>query len=909
MKILRLLLGILISFIIAQSCAKRNITVPIDISSTVNMGFTDEVRGDSIGGWTDDGPRNDIRNLVPVDCYFGSIGFKIIDPGQNGGKSCIVLSGPGKEYFPDNVNIKMSGEKLTHLYLLHATSTVPPYPVTVGQISVTYKNGDTNLISIKSYQDVNNWWYPEDLPNAAVGWKGVNFYSDIGLYVSKHKINPEPIKSIEIKTTQSGVWMIAAISGSMKDFPLPFQKTRITGKENLITSVSDPILEDNQVTWTGKTGAGKKIKFALCQDMENSFRLFASGGEIEWKGAAHELADLLDSTELNLEKMPVNLVKEGNVWTISSLTDGNEVYFKNKGFELVFTDLKNNLYKRLYDFLATDEVIGASGDIGDNECIYGTGQRFNGVNQRGKRVRIWSEDRFPQTEGNSYVPIPLIMSTEGYGLYLNRFEYSEFDLGVQAEDKWSFQQHDAPMDCYIFLDKDPKKILKKYAQLTGFAPLPPAWSFENWISRYAGGRWVFSKPEGVYQYLKEMEELDIPVRTIIIEGWPTYNTDKWGELKEMCRILHMKGKKVIVYDQCGRLRTTETDPYLNPGIIPEDDYFVQDSLGNIDIFRWFSYKPMFNPGGRKVSFIDLTNPEAVNWWYHDVMKTLLSDIGIDGAKIDFCEWFPEGEELQFHSGRNPKGMHHLYPVLFNAWSYRNFQHYRPEGGVCWSRGGGIGAQRYPFLWCGDQNREFYYLRPVLSAKLSSGLSGIPFMGNDLGGFSPTSNPVERARQDRIFIRAAQMDCFGIAMECHGQVQAPYEFDEETINIFRKYARIHYALIPYIIEYAVIATKTGVPLLRHLYLEFPGDERVWEIEDQYMYGSDILVAPVLDDVKKRDVYLPEGEWVDLNTGKVYIGRQELQAYPAPLEKIPVFYRKKMESEVLPGLISIMRSHLN
>ncbi|HON72634.1 MAG TPA: glycoside hydrolase family 31 protein, partial [bacterium] len=143
---------------------------------------------------------------------------------------------------------------------------------------------------------------------------------------------------------------------------------------------------------------------------------------------------------------------------------------------------------------------------------------------------------------------------------------------------------------------------------------------------------------------------------------------------------------------------------------------------------------------------------------------------------------------------------------------------------------------------------------------------------------------------------------------HGTVTRPYDFSPEIIDIYRLYSKIHYALIPYLIEQARISSDTGIPIVRHLYLEFPEDEKVRGIEDEYMLGDGLLVAPVLEDSNKRDIYLPSGEWNDLWNEKIFKGPYEFSKYPAPLERIPIFIYSDTRSEVLDKVVENIKSIL-
>ncbi len=317
-----------------------------------------------------------------------------------------------------------------------------------------------------------------------------------------------------------------------------------------------------------------------------------------------------------------------------------------------------------------------------------------------------------------------------------------------------------------------------------------------------------------------------------------------------------------------------------------------------------SYNPADAPERRPRSFLDLTSPAAVRWWTESVWGRLVGELGIDGAKIDFCEQFPEWESLRFADGRPPEGMHHLYPVLYNTMMFGLFAKLRPEGGMCFSRGGSTGAHLYPFIWCGDQLREWRFLRAILSALLSAGLSGVPFVCHDLAGYMPTKDPAANP-EDRVFARGTEMGCFTVNMQTHGIVTRPYDFPSPIVDIYRLYSEMHYALVPYLLKQAAVSCRTGLPLTRHLVLGWPGDRTAWDCEDEYLLGSDLLVAPVLDDRDERDVYLPAGRWESLFGREVLEGPRTIRRYPAPIDRIPVFVRAGAESATVPAFVAEAR----
>jgi len=622
------------------------------------------------------------------------------------------------------------------------------------------------------------------------------------------------------------------------------------------------------------------LQLRLTRAQENTWRLqSAVNGEFHDMGAAQTLARDLGEPYAH-ERLPF---------------DAAQVEFSLLPFSLTIGGA------RIDEICVKDGNLSVRGALAAGEGLFGCGQQFNQSNQRGKRVEMMAIDKWCQTDGNSYVPIPFIHSTNGYALFLNRYERSVFDLGASDSNAWklTLMHRDVPLDLYIFADADPVRALKNYATLTGFAPMPAPWLFGIQVSRH-GRTSEFSSAEGIMEMTREMERNDFPWDAIIAEGWPAYDTNIYGELKRIVSLVHGLGKKFLVYEGCARVFSQDAE-----GFKPE--FLVREPDGNSLLKETHTYNPADLPNPRKSCFLDITNPEAMQWWYDAVWGRLVKEIGVDGCKIDFCEQFPDHTPLVFADGRETPGAHHWYPTLYNALMYRYYQKYRPEGGMCFSRGGGIGAQRYPFLWAGDQLREWCFLRAILTGILSSGLSGIPFMSYDMSGYMPSKNPGENA-EERVFIRGAQMGCFSSNMQTHGTVMRPYDFDAPIKDIYREYAKLHQALRPYLLEQAAYSCQTGMPLMRHLFLYDPKDANTWGIEDEYMLGCALLVAPMLEDKTHRNIYLPKGQWRNIFDERIYEGGRTFEDFDVPFGRIPVFTRQGHDSktleEVLRGVEGIL-----
>lgn len=539
------------------------------------------------------------------------------------------------------------------------------------------------------------------------------------------------------------------------------------------------------------------------------------------------------------------------------------------------------------DVSRADGSGSVTGLLSENERIYGTGERFNSVDQRGERIDMMSIDAWCCWKGNTYCPIPMLISSKCAAVFMNRYERSIIDIGHTDKNVWKIEQMESsPIDLYVFLGDTPQKLLYAYSRISGFSPKPAEWLYGTQVCRYSPD---FSTPEGVMDMVDKMAENDFPWEAIIMEGWPTYNSSRYEELKALSEKLHAMGKKVMMYEACGRVKVKD-----DPSFEMKEEYLISDEkTGETELKETNSYNPADNPYTKKSSFVDITNPEAMKWWTTNVWGKLVHEIGVDGAKIDFCEEIPDYLPLKYADGRNAKGTHHWYPTLYNARMYKLFNE-RPDGGMCFSRGGGIGAQRYPFLWAGDQLREFFFLKNMLISVLSSGISGIPFMSYDMAAYRPARD-LELDPEADVFVRGLEYTAFSANIQTHGLVKRPYDFEDHVKDLYRAYAKLHDAIRPYLVEQGNIACETGMPLMRHLFLYDCTDANVYDIEDEYMLGDALLVAPVMDNVDERDIYLPKGEWENIFTGETFEGGQTLKGVKLPLEAIAVFKLKGAKSE--------------
>ncbi|MBR6530076.1 MAG: glycoside hydrolase family 31 protein [Clostridia bacterium] len=539
--------------------------------------------------------------------------------------------------------------------------------------------------------------------------------------------------------------------------------------------------------------------------------------------------------------------------------------------------------------------------------VFGTGERFNLANQRGKLIDLYSIDRWCQTEGNSYVPIPLIMTRDGYAYFINRYERMMLDLDSKGDGKLSVDiLEEGLLDLYVFLTDDPTEVLYNYSHLAGFAPAVPDWAYGIHVSRHGGTKEFGSLP-GILEMAQKMDEFDLPWDVAILEGWEPYDYLGLEDLKKLSAYFELKNKRYILYQSCGRYLDWKnkhaTPEHLKESTRIRDEHAVSDAnTGEVMLPDINIENPEDAPNARIYRWLDVTNPAARDQWFNDIWGIFAGELSVSGAKMDFCEQFPGNRPLNFYDKRKMSGTHHWYPVYLNAMTFKNFDEKRKgDGAMLFARGGAIGAQRYPIMWTGDQLREWRFLPAMLRGALTAGLSGIPFMAYDLGGYIASRDP-ENNPDTEIFIRGAEMACFSVCMQTHGRVRRPYDFDEDTINLYRLYCNLHEALIPYLAEQGRVSCASGTPLMRHLFLSHPQDETVYGIDDEYFLGDALLCAPVLDGKLERDIYLPEGEYIGLFDGKSYAGGQWLRGFACTLTQTPVFIKRDHSSDVLATCLS-------
>lgn len=485
--------------------------------------------------------------------------------------------------------------------------------------------------------------------------------------------------------------------------------------------------------------------------------------------------------------------------------------------------------------------------LSPNERIYGCGESFTSLNKVGQKVQISVVDpQGPETDG-MYKPVPFYFSNRGYGIFMHTSAPTTADFGASYIGAQRLFMGDETMDFFIFFG-EPKDVLNAYTDVTGKSPMLPLWTFGTWMSRIT----YFSQEEGL-DIARKLRANKIPSDVIHFDtGW--FGVD-W-----QCDYEFAKDR---FKDPVAMLKSMKKDGFHTclwqlPYFTPKNRYFRELVDGGMAVHN----------GNGTLSYedavLDLSNPKTIAW-YQGKIANLIKQ-GVSAIKCDFGEAAPY--DGIYASGKTGFYEHNLYPLRYNKALWQAVRDNTPDHeGVIWARSAWAGSQRYPLHWGGDAaTNEIGSVGMLgdLRGGLSFGLSGFSFWSHDMGGFV-TKSP------DDLYRRWLPFGFLSSHTRAHGAPPTePWLISESFTKAFRQSAEMKYKLMPYVYAQAKDCSERGLPMVRALLVEFPDDPGAWFVEDEYMFGSQILVAPMLETGKSRTVYLPRGKWIDYQTGKVYEG---------------------------------------
>ena len=604
------------------------------------------------------------------------------------------------------------------------------------------------------------------------------------------------------------------------------------GGINLTVKISTPMPEVIRIqTWHHRGGAEKAPEFELELPKDSSIEVVEEGNLLTVKSGHLSLV-------IDKENWSMRYESDLGLLTKSGLRDLSYLKGDWKGFAY---DKGGNAYMRQQLGLSVDEL------------IYGLGERFAPLVRNGQSVEIWNEDGGTSTD-QSYKNIPFYLSNRGYGVFVNHPEKVEFEVATEQVSKVGFSVKGECLD-YFFIDGPTMKdVLGRYTDITGKPALPPQWTFGLWLSTSFTTDY---DEKTVMSFIDGMQERGIPLSVFHFDccwmrefHWTDFVWDErvFPDPKGMLQRIKAKGLKVCVW----------INSYIGQESIlfeegKEKGYFLKRPNG--DVWQW----DMWQPG---LAIVDFTNPEATKW-YQEKLEELLN-MGVDCFKTDFGERIPT--DVVYYNGADPEKMHNFYTYLYNKAVYEVIERKRgKEEAVLFARSATVGGQKFPVHWGGDCWSDYESMGESLRGGLSLTSSGFGYWSHDIGGFESQSTP-------DVYKRWAAFGLLSSHSRLHGSTsyRVPWVYDEEAVDVVRYFTKLKLEILPYLYSSAVCTSRTGIPMMRSMAIEFEQDMNCRYLDKQYMMGDAFLVAPIFNDKGIAKYYLPEGTWTNYLTGESATG---------------------------------------
>ncbi len=548
------------------------------------------------------------------------------------------------------------------------------------------------------------------------------------------------------------------------------------------------------------------------------------------------------------------------------------------------------------------QAVRAWTTLADTDNLYGFGEKNGAFNKRGWALGgyhyvMWNSDTYGYDSSTDplYVSVPfylVLREGRGHGVFLDNTHRSTFDIGRERRSLLSFGADGGELDYYVIAGPHPRDVVQRYTQLTGRAPLPPRWALG-----YHQSRWSYFPENRVRRLADTFRQEKVPADTLWLdidyqdEFKPfTWSAERFPDPAKLVSDLREQGFRVVTI--------LDAHPTKEPGyrIFDEGvagDHFVKNPDGTL--FEgpvWPINAP--NKPGNSV-FPDFTRAATRAWWGQQ--HKMFTDIGIAGIWNDMNEpsvWNRPASSMALDARHDHEGqptdhaeVHNIYGMQLTRSTYEGLRALKPEERpFVLTRATFAGGQRYAWVWTGDNRADWASLQQSLPMLLNFGLSGFPFIGADVGGFSGYPS-------GELFTRWLQAALFSPFYRGHTEQatpdQEPWSFGPPYTAINKATIELRYRLLPQIYTVVEEASRTGLPPMRPLMLEYPEDSNTHGRGDQFLFGTDLLVAPVLvEGVTEREVYLPKGAWYDFATGKRYEGGTNIKV-KVYLDSLPIFVR--------------------
>ncbi len=529
-----------------------------------------------------------------------------------------------------------------------------------------------------------------------------------------------------------------------------------------------------------------------------------------------------------------------------------------------------------------DEGFRVDFRISESEALMGGGSRALGMNRRGNRLELYNRAHYGYENRSDLInfTLPVVMSSEKYLLHFDNPTTGWLDLDSGNDHTIAFEGHSGRKVYQLVAGDSWERVIQNYTSLTGLQPLPPRWALGNFSSRFG-----YRTQEEVLETIARFRELNVPVDAVIIDlywfgdeiqgtmGNLAFYEPNWPDPKQMVQELEEQGVKTVLITEPFVLTTSDRwDEVVEAGVM------AQDTLGNPATWDFY-----FGNTG----LIDVFKPEAMDWFW-GIYEEKMTKYGVHGWWGDLGEPEVHPDWVQHEIG-SAREVHNIYGHQWAKMVFEGFQQSFPERRAFnLMRAGYAGSQRYGMIpWTGDVSRNWGGLKPQPEIALQMGMQGLAYIHSDLGGFAwPNEDP-------ELYTRWMQYGVFQPVYRPHAQDDVPSEpvfWDEETLRLTREAIELRYRLMPYIYTAAFQNSQTGLPFMRPLFFEEPDNFRFYHIAESYLFGDDILVAPVLRQGEKEvTVHMPNtANWHDFHTGRSYRGGKA-HTVKTNKDRIPVFVR--------------------
>lgn len=494
-------------------------------------------------------------------------------------------------------------------------------------------------------------------------------------------------------------------------------------------------------------------------------------------------------------------------------------------------------------------------ELGYDESVYGLGEKWGKLDKRGQLVRSYNHDALGVNAEKSYKNTPYAWSPEGWNLFVHTPAPVTHGVGYAP---WSQRAYiclieDDVLDLFLYQCESPAQSIKRYSELTGFAPIPPKWSTGVILSKA-----YYKDAEELLAVAREVRENNMPCDVITLDGRAWQDTDtrfafewdpsRYADPQLVIDELKSMNFKICVWEY--PLISVKNKLFNEAA---EKGWLIKDKRTG----EAYEYEWDLSPFGEvltplpKSGILDFTHPDAYTFWLESHKP--LFDIGVDMIKADFGEQLEDDNMLSF-SGDSGIRLHNVYSMLYNRCVYEAAAKYCKTGPFLFSRSAWTGSQCYPAQWGGDPQADWHGLAASIRGALSWGMSGGPFFATDIGGF------YKDTRDAALYVRWSQASVFSAHMRLHGiGAREPWSYGEEASAAVFSALKLRYQLLPYLAEAMAQSSETGLPVQRAMALSFPDDPLSHGFEQQFMFGDKMLVVPCVVPSGKVKFYLPQGQW--------------------------------------------------